>query len=94
MNELEQKALAVRADKKALLKRLKFTVSVMNDEGARYMRDAKFDFKNARLVSVDGLVVLQWQTRKYPDAPESYNNQQTSSGYVRVLNTRASGKGE
>jgi hypothetical protein len=53
---------------------------------ARFKR-SHFDFPNRRLLSDDGRVALQWQTRRCPSEPESYHNQQCDIGavYVRTL---------
>lgn len=48
-------------------------------------KGASFDFDNKRIVSSDGKLALQWMLRDRPDQPESYRNQQTNQGVVRLV---------
>ena len=46
----------------------------------------RFNFQERTLQGDNG-VVLQWQLREEEDKPESYNNQQTTTGFVAVYRT-------
>lgn len=81
--EREQKALAIGNDKKLLLKRLNEAKACLNNEGKKLFQSCTYDFENKRLVGNGA--VLQWRVRRYPDQPESYENQQTSVGVVFIL---------
>lgn len=77
----EREALLLAADKKRLRKRLQDARSVLTTETARRFGKGKFDFAGRRLIGNNGLI-LQWQTRQFPNRPEDYNNQQTTVGTV------------
>ncbi|MDP2661738.1 MAG: hypothetical protein Q8R28_13505, partial [Dehalococcoidia bacterium] len=47
----------------------------------KHFKGARFDFDKKQLVGSDGYY-LQWRLRAYPNKPEDYNNQQTSTGNV------------
>lgn len=80
----ERKALLLAADKQRLRKRLQDARSVLRTETALRFGKGKFDFAGRRLIGNNGLI-LQWQTRQFPDQPEDYNNQQTTVGAVLCL---------
>jgi hypothetical protein len=80
----EQKALMVSANKGKLISRLLAAKSVLTNVCRRDFGKGNFDFDRKRLVSQCGTWALQWQTRLYPNEPESYENQQTSVGSVVV----------
>ena len=86
VSQNEYEALCLSLDKKRLRKRLMDAKAVLRNphrawfnpgiykhaERALYS-DAKFGYK------------LQWQTRRRPDQPESYDNQQTAIGSVYLI---------
>ena len=80
--EIEARALAVRTDRKALRKELNEARSCLRSDLRKQFAGARFDFENARLVTQDGTLSLQWLLRRRPNAPVSYENQQTSQGIV------------
>lgn len=43
-----------------------------------------YNIRKKQLVSDDGTWALCWRIRRDPDAPISYENQQTSEGYVAI----------
>lgn len=82
MAQVEQLALELASNRKQLLKRLRWTVSVLrNRYQAEFSPQDKqvFDFDAKRLYGANGFY-LQWQTRSDPEQPENYENQQTSVG--------------
>ena len=85
MSTLEQKAMSIRNSRPALLARFKETLSCLCPEDRRAFKGARLDFDAARLVSVDGRLILQWRLRNNPDMPVSYRNQQTSRGSVMLF---------
>ena len=78
----EDSAIRLSNSPKWLLFRLKDFANTYNLK----VTGAKFDFEGKRLTLKDGLI-LQWQIRRYPNAPESYFNQQTNIGKVRRYTT-------
>ena len=80
----EEAALAVGNDRKALRKRLQEAKSCLCREYLNGFGKGRFAFANRRLIGDNGLV-LEWRTRRFPDRPESYNNQQTSRGSVFIV---------
>jgi len=77
-------ALAVAADKQALRERFDRFISVLTPAYRKlFLGRPTFDFENKRLIGTGGYW-LQWHTRNNPDAPESYENQQTSIGRVSL----------
>jgi hypothetical protein len=76
-NELRARELSMRP--RLLRKRLEEARAVLTNR--KQFGKSNFDFANKRLVGENGLH-LQWQTRQYPDQPESYENQQTNRGFV------------
>ena len=79
----EQKALKLANDPQQLRLRFRQARSVMLRAVKSHFSQGHIDFENKRFVGTDGYV-MQWQTRPNPDEPESYENQQTSIGIVRV----------
>ena len=78
------KALALASNRTTLRKRL---------QSARYClaRDLKKAFGSGlldpihyRLTGNNGMY-LQWSVREHPNQPESYENQQTSGGFVQLI---------
>lgn len=82
---LEEQAIAVGNDRKALRARLNSTKSVLVTDLRKLFKESTFDFDNKRLVSGNGQIILQWKVRADPGSPISYHNQQTSQGTVEVL---------
>lgn len=85
MQSLEDKAEAVGANSKSLLKQLNSAKSCLAVQWVKTFKNARFDKENRRLISTCGCYALQWQLRNKPDEPESYENQQTSVGTVVLL---------
>ena len=85
MQTSEELALNLAADKTRLLARMRESISVMYPKYAKFFqrKHQRFDFDAKRLNGFDGWF-LQWQLRQNPNAPESYENQQTSQGIVTV----------
>lgn len=81
----QEKAIELASDRKQLLARMRETISVMHPRYAKFFqrKHQRFDFNAKRLNGLDGWY-LQWQLRDKPDAPESYENQQTSVGIVLI----------
>ncbi|MDP2660447.1 MAG: hypothetical protein Q8R28_06945, partial [Dehalococcoidia bacterium] len=77
----EQRAKELAADPKRLEARLRDGLKVLTAEYRKHFKGARFDFDKKQLIGSDGYF-LQWRLRAYPDRPESYNNQQTSTGNV------------
>lgn len=82
-DRLEKLALEVGNSRTALRKRLQVARGVLIGHFNRQFGRGRFDFANKHLIGDNGLF-LQWQTRYYPDQPESYRNQQTSRGVVSL----------
>jgi hypothetical protein len=78
-------ALCLSLDKKRLRKRLSEAKSVLLPEYRKLFRPGIFKANERALYSEGLRYRLQWQTRRYPDAPESYENQQTSIGAVYLV---------
>ena len=82
MTDQEYAALKLSTSPYLLHKSLKDAVSVLRDRyRAEFTPQSKqsFDFIAKRLYGGNGFY-LQWQTRDDPQAPESYDNQQTTVG--------------
>lgn len=79
------KAVAVSNNKSQLKQRLARAKSCLNDYYSKLMQNSVFDFENKRLVSKCGKYMLQWLVRFKPDAPISYENQQTNVGCVILV---------
>lgn len=82
MSAAEARALALGDDATALRRRLEQAASDLRPELRARMRRPAFD-PITRTLTGDGLR-LWWQLRRRPDLPESYDNQQTSTGYIIV----------
>lgn len=83
MGQCELEARALGNDPVALFERLAETVSVLRDDLRKaFGRGERFDFEAKRLYPAHGRFYLQWRVRLDPDAPESYENQQTNCGVV------------
>lgn len=82
ISRLEAAALALAADAPALRRRLEQAASDLLPALRARMRGASFDAA-ARTLTGAG-IRLRWQTRRWPERPESYANQQTRTGYVLV----------
>jgi hypothetical protein len=80
----EELAKELGASPKELRDEFRYVMSVMSDYWRTYFKKTTYDFKLKQLRGSDGYV-LQWQTRRYPDLPETYDNQQTSKGIVLLL---------
>jgi hypothetical protein len=81
----EELAQRIGNSKTLLRKRLAETRSCLDADIAKMFRPGVFDFERKRLVSNCGKYCLQWKVRQYPEKPTDYNNQQTSTGYVRLV---------
>jgi len=80
--EKERLALECVSTPAKLRKRLNEARSRLADWIRPRFRNATLDVANKRLLSEDGKVALQWQLRRKPEEPESYENQQTNTGMV------------
>ena len=78
----EQKAKSIGNSKRELLAELLSQRSLLVRDYWPRFKAYRFDFDRQRLIG-DGFA-LQWKTRKQPDQPESYSNQQTSRGVVTL----------
>ena len=83
MDEMETKAWAVANNPTLLRFELNQAKSCLARWIKPFFRAAKFDFNNKRLMG-DGYA-LQWKLRRFPNCPESYENQQTSRGIIIVV---------
>ena len=84
--ELEKKAIELGEDRKKLIKRLYEAMSCLSEPVLKHFRwSVRFDFKQKRMLSKDGVYALQWKIRRHPNEPDSYDNQQTSQGYVALV---------
>lgn len=79
-NANEEQARLVGMNRAKLISRLEEARSVLIPSLYKRFKDAQFSFKLKRLIG-DGCY-LQWQTRRWPDKPVSYENQQNTSGFV------------
>ena len=82
MKTNEEQAIAFGNNRKKLRARLMGAKAVLDRGMALLFSNNTFDFENKRLLSDSGRFSLQWRTRLHPDQPESYENQQTTSGTV------------
>lgn len=81
--EVEDEAKEFGKDKKKVLKRIKEAVDTYHNlEG---FKDGVFDAETNRLYTKDKRTYAEWRIRPEPNEPISYNNQQTSDGYVRIV---------
>lgn len=78
-------AAALGKNKLALRARLTQARGVLGWQLRERFKDANFDFENARLVTADGRIALQWKPRRQPDQPERGDNQQTITGIVSIV---------
>lgn len=78
----ESKAIAVGNDKERLQRELRSAVHCLKNEFRGIFKGARFSFAQKRLISTCGKFVLQWLVRSNPQAPISYDNQQTNRGTV------------
>ena len=84
MNMNEYNAFCMSLDKAQLRKRLlRARWALASDLRARFGRK-RVDHAHKRMLSDDAKLMLQWQTRECPELPESYTNQQTSMGTVKL----------
>ncbi len=82
----EYEALTLSLDKARLRKRLNEAKSVLHAEARRMFKPGIFKPAEHALYSDNPFGYrLQWSTRPDPTAPESYDNQQTSVGTVRLI---------
>lgn len=63
-------------------KRMNGAIAALTREAKQYYRQRNYDFARRRVISDDGVTVLQWLLRCYPLKPVSYENQQTNIGSV------------
>lgn len=81
-------------DKKRLLKRLREARAVLKLEYRKLFKPGVFKPGERALYSDNPFGYrLQWQTRRHPDQPESYDNQQTSIGAVYLVELERPGAG-
>lgn len=83
-----EKAQQVGNDPARLRKELKEARSCLVRELRAKFHPGRMCLEEKRLYSDNGEYVLEWRTREYPDAPESYDNQQNSRGVVLCLKVR------
>jgi hypothetical protein len=82
----EYDALTLSLDKTRLRKRLNEAKALLYDEARAMFRPGIFKPAERALYSDSPFGYrLQWSTRPYPHAPESVDNQQTSTGSVRLV---------
>lgn len=82
----EYDALTLSLNKTRLSKRLNEAKALLFDEGRAMFNPGIFKPAERALYSDSPFGYrLQWTTRPYPDAPESEDNQQTSTGSVRLV---------
>lgn len=86
MTRAEDLARALGDDATTLRRRLEQAASDLLPPYRARMRRATFD-PAARTLTGAGLR-LRWQTRRWPERAERYDNQQTSTGYVVVEEVR------
>lgn len=81
---LEARAIAFGSDSAKVEKRLRGAAKLLLAPYRKVLdnRNARFDAGRRILVSADDRFALIWQTRRKPDQPEGYENQQTSEGVV------------
>lgn len=95
VSQSEYEATCLSRDKVRLSKRLREARSVLKDEYSRMFKPGIFKPLERALYSDSPFRFrLQWQTRRYPDQPESYENQQTSCGAVYLVELRQPRQGE
>ena len=82
MGNNERGAIQASKNRKWLLKRLLSAKSTLNRAVSVFHAPWKFDFKLKCLTSRNKKLVLQWQTRRFPEKPINYKNQQTTQGIV------------
>ena len=78
----EQKADLIGSSKRELLAELLSQRSLLVRDYWLRFKAYRFDFDGKRIIG-DGFA-LQWKTRRQPNQPESYENQQTSRGVVTL----------
>ena len=83
MDYLEEKAIKVGNSKSEVKRRLMEAKSVLNKDGRQKFKRPTFNFEAKQLIG-DGYA-LQWEIRRWPELPVSYENQQTSVGYVEII---------
>jgi len=83
MTHNEELAAAVGASRLRLRKRFMEAKSVMSRGLSRLFKGARLDFENKRFIGQG--YALQWALRRWPDRPESYENQQTNRGDVSLV---------
>jgi len=83
---LEQKAIELGNNEIVLEMRLREAAMVLSNTFKPHFirRNCIYDFTGKRLISTTGKYQLVWQIREKPDKPESYMNQQTSTGCCMV----------
>ena len=82
----EYDALCLSLDKVRIRKRLNEAKSVLQLKYRRMFKPGIFKPAERALYSDSPFGYrLQWQTRRDPDAPESYENQQTAIGAVYLV---------
>jgi hypothetical protein len=82
MTNNEEKARELAKDRKRLHQRLLSAKDCLDITVRTHHTPWVFNFQAKRLVSKNRKFILQWQVRKYPEMPVSYENQQTSTGTV------------
>jgi|ERR1035438_5238474 hypothetical protein len=83
VSQNEYDALCLSLNKTRLRKRLNETKSVLKAEYRKLFKPGIFKAGERALYSDSPFGYrLKWQTRLHPSQPESYENQQTSVGYV------------
>lgn len=82
-SDLEKQAYASVDTKTKFIKRMKQAIATLDSGMKKYFKDPEIDFERKSIYG-DGYGLL-WTVRKYPNKPENYSNQQTSTGHVQVI---------
>jgi hypothetical protein len=86
ISDSEFKAHTIGMHKALLRKRLMEAKKVLAVQGLPFtFKQNKFQYPHKRILSDCTHWALQWKVRPFPDRPESYENQQTSTGIVEIV---------
>jgi hypothetical protein len=81
----EEKAVQVGNNTRLLVLRLRDALRALTPELRELFRECVFEEEKKRFLTQCGRLALQWRARLEPDEPESYDNQQTSTGTVVLV---------
>lgn len=84
MSSLEARAYRLGTDRKRLEYRLREARNCLVPELRAKFGRGRFNFREKRLESDCGKFAIVWRLRAKPDEPVSYENQQTSAGFIGV----------